>query len=163
MLAVDAARNSWQRACQEWKSETKQLNQKNEMLAINCESPSCSLVDSAKTQCTSTGTYKIKTAGTRVNNSQETTATAPVPSPTYAPPETVIATAPPPVIVEAVPAPRFGFVWIPGIWNWQGLHHVWIPGHWIQERPGFYWVRDRWSHHGHGWHFETGYWASRHY
>ncbi len=157
-LASDAARNSWQRACNEWKTETKDLNKKNEMIAINCESPSCALVDSAKTQCTSTGTYKIKTAGTRVNNAPEP---AQAQAPTYAPPQQEVITAPPPVIVETVPAPRMGFVWIPGFWGWQARHHIWIPGRWTHDRPGSYWVHDRWSHSGHGWRFETGHWAHR--
>lgn len=159
-LASDAARSSWQKACLDWKNEIKELNKKNEMIAISCETPSCSLTDSAKTQCTSTGTYKIKTAGSQVTPSTPTSTTPPV-SVTASEPEVI--SAPPQVIVETVPAPRLGFIWIPGFWGWQAHHHHWVPGHWTEDRPGHYWIRERWSQHRHGWRFEPGHWASRHF
>ena len=33
--------------------------------------------------------------------------------------------APPAPREEVVPAPRVGFVWAPGYWNWDGHKHVW--------------------------------------
>jgi hypothetical protein len=146
-LAADAARNSWQRACNEWKSETKELNKKNELIAINCESPSCTLLDSAKTECTSTGTYKIKTAGTRVNAPSEpsvvmTSPPAPAPVITAAPQPQPVTLEGPSVIVETIPAPRVGYLWVPGFWSWRWHHRVWSPGHWRD---------DRWHHYGRRW------------
>ena len=42
---------------------------------------------------------------------------------------------PPPVRYEAVPAPRLGYVWVPGYWEWRGRRQVWVSGGWILERP----------------------------
>jgi hypothetical protein len=67
--------------------------------------------------------------------------------------------APPEPQVEVVPAPRAGFVWAPGFWEWRGGHHVWVGGRWIAERPGYRWVPDRWDRHGDRWHYERGHWA----
>jgi hypothetical protein len=161
-LSVEAARSSWNKACQDWKVETKDLNKNNEVLGISCNSSSCTTVDIVKNQCTSTGTYKVKTAGVRVN---ESNIAPPLPEPPTAaqlPPEHEIATAPPPMVVEAVPAPRLGFYWITGFWGWEGRRHVWIPGRWINDRPGYMWSHEHWDHRGHGWHFESGRWVIRH-
>ncbi|UUZ54801.1 YXWGXW repeat-containing protein [Massilia sp. H-1] len=35
-------------------------------------------------------------------------------------------TAPPAPRYESIPAPRSGYVWAPGFWNWEGNRHVWI-------------------------------------
>ena len=67
--------------------------------------------------------------------------------------------APPPLQVEVVPAPRAGFVWGPGYWNWVGGHHVWVGGRWIHERPGYHWVPETWVQAGPHWHFQRGHWA----
>jgi hypothetical protein len=56
-----------------------------------------------------------------------------------------IGTPPPPPRYEVVPAPRAGYVWAPGYWQWEGSRHVWAPGHWIAERQGYRWVPDHWS------------------
>lgn len=161
IFTPDAARGSWSKACDDWKRETKGLNKNNQMLAINCNQPSCITTDDGKTQCTSTGTYKIKTAGTRVN----TTAVAPpLPEPPVAaplPPQHEIAVAPPQTIVEIVPPARPGYFWIQGYWGWEGRRHVWFPGRWTVARPGYLWVGPRWEPYGHGWHFHEGYWHER--
>jgi hypothetical protein len=46
----------------------------------------------------------------------------------------------PPVIVETLPAPQPGFVWITGYWGWVGGRHYWYPGRWVPGRRG-YWRR----------------------
>jgi hypothetical protein len=78
-----------------------------------------------------------------------------------------IGTPPPAPIYEAVPAPRAGYVWAPGYWNWNGSRHVWTGGRWMAERRGYNWVPDRWAHVNGGWHHEPGRWdrqvASRPY
>lgn len=162
VFTQDAARASWSKACDQWKAETKDLNKNNQMLAINCNSPSCIASDDGKNQCTSTGTYKIKTAGTRVNN---TSIAPPLPEPPVAaplPPEHEIAVAPPQTIVEVVPPVRPGYFWIGGYWGWEGRRHVWIPGRWTISRPGYLWVAPRWEPYGHGWRFHEGRWEGRH-
>jgi hypothetical protein len=69
-----------------------------------------------------------------------------------------VETAPPPVIVETVPAPRPGFIWIGGYWGWHNHRHYWYGGHWEEHRPGFVYINPRWVAHGHRWHFEAGGW-----
>jgi hypothetical protein len=54
--------------------------------------------------------------------------------------------APPPVRYEYAPAPRVGFVWVPGSWDWRYNRHYWVGGHWIRERPGYYYAPARWVH-----------------
>lgn len=70
-----------------------------------------------------------------------------------------ISVAPPPARVEVVPAPRAGFVWAPGYWDWRGHNHVWVEGRWIKGRAGYHWVPDRWVQHGNHWHHEVGHWV----
>jgi hypothetical protein len=70
----------------------------------------------------------------------------------------VISSAPPAPRFESVPAPRRGYVWAPGYWNWDGYRHAWTSGHWEAVRNGYQyhsteWVRDDRGyrlHHG-GW------------
>jgi hypothetical protein len=66
--------------------------------------------------------------------------------------------APPAPRVEVVPAPRAGYVWAPGYWEWRDSAHVWIPGRWIGERHGYHWVGDRWDQVGGHWHHFPGHW-----
>src|ERR1700729_715930 len=66
--------------------------------------------------------------------------------------------APPAARVEVVPAPRAGYVWAPGYWNWEGHRHVWVAGRWIHERPGHQWVNDNWVQRDGHWHYEKGHW-----
>jgi hypothetical protein len=66
--------------------------------------------------------------------------------------------APPAAQVEVVPAPRVGFVWAPGYWNWDGHRHVWVAGRWERDRPGHHWVPERWEERHGRWHFEEGRW-----
>jgi hypothetical protein len=66
--------------------------------------------------------------------------------------------APPPALVEVVPAPRPGWVWAPGYYSWNGHKHVWYKGHYIRERHGYHWVPDSWEdRHGH-YHYNRGHW-----
>ena len=67
-------------------------------------------------------------------------------------------TAPPPPVVEEVPAPRVGFVWAPGYWDWQSNRHVWVKGHWEHDRPGYHYHPSHWEQHEGRWGFEAGHW-----
>jgi hypothetical protein len=55
--------------------------------------------------------------------------------------EIMVDQAPPPPLEEVVPAsPGVDFVWISGVWVWEG-RWVWSPGHWAHPpRPGAVWV-----------------------
>jgi hypothetical protein len=70
----------------------------------------------------------------------------------------VIGTAPPPPRYEVVPAPRRGYEWAPGYWNWNGRRHVWVAGHWERVRPGHHYERPEWVHANDGWHMNRGGW-----
>lgn len=54
-----AARESWKKACDEWKKEVKDLNKENQVLILNCNSPKCS-IENGSTICKSEATYKVK-------------------------------------------------------------------------------------------------------
>src|SRR5206468_9548286 len=67
--------------------------------------------------------------------------------------------APPPAPrYEVVPAPRQGYVWIPGYWDAHGYRHVWRPGHWERERRGHRWHEPRWIQRDNRWYLERGGW-----
>ena len=66
--------------------------------------------------------------------------------------------APPPPRYEVVPAPRVGFVWAPGVWEWRNGRHAWVGGHWVRERRGMYWHPDRWEQADNRWAFKRGSW-----
>ena len=66
---------------------------------------------------------------------------------------------PPAMRYEAVPAPRRGFVWVPGYWNWVGNRHVWVGGDWVRERPGYIYSQPTWVQRGGQWELQRGVWA----
>ena len=66
--------------------------------------------------------------------------------------------APPVAPVEVVPAPRHGWVWVPGVYEWRGHHHVWVGGHWVRARPGYYYAPSRWVEHDGRWGYRGGGW-----
>lgn len=66
--------------------------------------------------------------------------------------------APPAPRIEVVPAPRPGYIWAPGYWEWRGHHHVWVRGRFIHERRGYHWVQPRWVQAGPRWHYDRGHW-----
>lgn len=70
-----------------------------------------------------------------------------------------IGVAPPAARYEVIPAPRPGYVWTRGFWDWRGSNYVWVPGSWIAERPGYVWVEDRWDNRDGRWRRWEGHWA----
>jgi hypothetical protein len=66
--------------------------------------------------------------------------------------------APPPARDERPPAPRDGYVWAPGYWDWGGHGYSWVPGRFIFERRGAHWVPDRWDQVDSHWQHEAGHW-----
>ena len=76
--------------------------------------------------------------------------------------------APPPPHHEVIPAPRHGFAWEPGYWDWRHGRYHWVRGHWIRERRGMYWHPSHWEHRDGRWVLERGgwhrdRWQPRHY
>jgi len=62
----------------------------------------------------------------------------------------IVQTAPPAPLREAVPAPREGYVWAPGHYEWRGNQYVWVRGHWIADRVGYDYREPRWVQRGSG-------------
>jgi hypothetical protein len=71
--------------------------------------------------------------------------------------------APPAPRYEVVPAPRAGYAWVPGFWDWRGNHHVWVRGRWERERHGYYWHPNRWVQQDGRWALERGRWDRERY
>ena len=69
--------------------------------------------------------------------------------------------APPPVYHEFVPAPRAGWAWLPGYWDWRAHRHYWVRGHWVRERPGYYYAPARWVAYGDRYRFTRPAWHNR--
>ena len=69
-------------------------------------------------------------------------------------------TSPPAPIYEPVPAPRAGYVWAPGYWEWRANEHRhhWHHGYWVRARHGYAWAPHRWEEHNGRWHMEGGHW-----
>ena len=66
--------------------------------------------------------------------------------------------APPAPRYEVAPAPRAGYLWVPGYWDWKGHRYVWVKGRFERERHGKYWHPNRWVQHDGRWSFERGRW-----
>ncbi|MFZ3321968.1 MAG: hypothetical protein WA190_06315 [Usitatibacter sp.] len=69
--------------------------------------------------------------------------------------------APPPPVVEEVPAPRIGFVWVPGYYEHHNHNYRWVHGRYEHERHGYAYHGATWEQrNGHyyynepGWHRE---------
>ena len=65
---------------------------------------------------------------------------------------------PPPARHETVPAPRRGYLWVPGYWNAKGNRHVWQIGHWERQRTGYYFTQPKWTQRDNRWQLERGRW-----
>lgn len=73
----------------------------------------------------------------------------------------IVREGPPPMRVETVPAPRQGYVWGAGHWDWNGSHYVWAPGVWVRERPGYVYNAPTWVEHEGRWERREENWARR--
>lgn len=70
----------------------------------------------------------------------------------------VVREAPPAVRAERVPAPRRGYVWAPGYWDWKHGKHVWQRGHWVRERRGYVYREPTWEERNGRWQMQRGGW-----
>ena len=69
-----------------------------------------------------------------------------------------ISVAPPAPRVERMPAPRRGYVWVPGYWNWNGHRHTWVAGNWVRERRGHVYAQPQWVQRNGHWELQRGQW-----
>jgi hypothetical protein len=69
-----------------------------------------------------------------------------------------IGTEPPPPRYERIPAPRHGYVWAPGYWDWNGHAHAWREGHWERARSGYVYERPEWRQDNGQWRLNKGGW-----
>ena len=65
---------------------------------------------------------------------------------------------PPALRVETAPAPRAGYVWAPGYWNYHHHKYVWVDGRYVHERHGYRYRQARWEHEGNRWRYHAGGW-----
>ena len=85
-----------------------------------------------------------------------TIAAAATPLTSYA--QIYVEVAPPAVRYEAVPAPRSGYVWSNGSWQYEGGRHVWAPGSWQADRPGYSYVQPAWVENNGRWSYQSSRW-----
>ncbi len=81
-----------------------------------------------------------------------------IPVPTRAAVDFRLDFAPPLPRHEVVPAPRHGWVWSPGYWDWRRGRYVWRQGHWVRERRGYHWHPEHWARRDGYWVLERGAW-----
>ena len=72
--------------------------------------------------------------------------------------EVTVRRAPPPPRNEVAPAPRRGYVWSTGYWNWSNNKHHWVKGNWMRERTGYAYRSNQWVERDGRWAFERGRW-----
>ena len=70
----------------------------------------------------------------------------------------IVTSAPPAARYESIPAPRDGYVWAPGYWNWENNRHAWIAGRWEASRNGYQYQRAQWQRANDGWRLNQGGW-----
>ena len=71
----------------------------------------------------------------------------------------VVRVAPPPMRVETVPAPRAGYQWAGGHWDWRGNQYVWVGGTWVPERRGYVYMPPTWVEVNGQWERREARWA----
>jgi len=71
----------------------------------------------------------------------------------------VVEKAPPPLREEVVPAPRTGYIWVAGHWDWRDDHYAWVAGTWVRERPGYVYHRSEWRQRDGHWEMVHESWA----
>ena len=78
--------------------------------------------------------------------------------PSYAEVDIQLNFGPPAPRYEVVPAPRSGYVWSAGHWQWNGNRHVWHPGNWQAAREGHIYQQPRWVENNGRWHYQASRW-----
>ncbi len=80
----------------------------------------------------------------------------PAPTP---PPQVGPTQAPPAPRAERTPAPRRGYVWIAGSWDWNRGRWQWTPGRWERQKAGKRWTQRRWEQQNGVWIRVGGDWS----
>lgn len=75
------------------------------------------------------------------------------------PPPTAEPRQAPPADREEGPAPRAGYVFIRGHWQWKAGKYDWVAGHWERERAAKKWIDGRWERKGDLWVWTAGRWV----
>lgn len=70
----------------------------------------------------------------------------------------IVYSAPPAPRYESIPAPRSGYVWAPGYWNYDGSRHTWVAGHWEAARNGYQYRKPEWTRDDGAWRLNRGGW-----
>jgi YXWGXW repeat-containing protein len=65
---------------------------------------------------------------------------------------------PPPPRVEVVPAPRSGYVWVPGHYQYRTDNYVWAEGSWEPARPGYVFRAPAWVEREGRWVYQPPRW-----
>jgi hypothetical protein len=74
----------------------------------------------------------------------------------------IITVAPPAPRTEVVPAPRAGWIWAPGHYEYNDGQYAWTEGHWMHERSGYEYREPRWVQRGDGsWYLVGNSWEHR--
>src|SRR5690349_19543788 len=63
-----------------------------------------------------------------------------------------------PVVREAPPPRRSGYIWDATDYEWRGGRYVRVPGRFIPDRRGFVWVPGRWEFRGGSYRWYPGAW-----
>lgn len=66
--------------------------------------------------------------------------------------------APPSPVAETTPAPRKGFVFVKGNYEWRDGDYEWVPGHWEREQRGKAWRDGAWAQVSGKWTWTPGSW-----
>lgn len=79
--------------------------------------------------------------------------------PEIAPTPVITLTAPPPPKTEVrSESPVPNYIWVDGVWLWDGKQYVWHDGYWQAPKPGYTWVPHHWHQAGKEWHMDGGHW-----
>jgi hypothetical protein len=69
-----------------------------------------------------------------------------------------VVTPPPAPRTEEVPAPRSGYVWTPGHYQYRSDNYVWTPGQWEQARSGYVYRAPAWTEREGRWYYQAPRW-----
>ena len=65
---------------------------------------------------------------------------------------------PPAPVYERVPAPRPGYVWAPGHYEYKRGRYAWSGGRWMTARPGYAYQAPNWVERNGRWYYSQGRW-----
>lgn len=65
---------------------------------------------------------------------------------------------PPAPVYERVPAPRPGYVWAPGHYEYKRGRYAWAGGRWMSARPGYAYHAPNWVERNGRWYYSQGRW-----